>query len=241
MESESVRQLYDRYVSTFKPENATLTAAELAHYYQWCNARYLPFLKDVPKSAPILEIGCGHGRMLQYLHQKGFQNVIGIDISLEQIELATKSGLNAECADVFEYLHGTEGAFDCIIAIDVVEHFTKQELLRLFDLISRSLTRNGMLLLQTVNGEGLFPGQIIYGDLTHETILTPGSMKQLLTVSGFRTARFAECAPVANGVTGIVRSMLWRAIRFGADLARLIEVRKTQDIWTENFICSAKK
>jgi 2-polyprenyl-3-methyl-5-hydroxy-6-metoxy-1,4-benzoquinol methylase len=233
-------ELYDRYVSTFKQENEQLTAADLAHYYQWCDRRYFPFLKELPKSAAILELGCGHGRILNYLHQKGFLNVRGIDISNEQIQLAKEQGLNAERADVFEYLEGTTEKFDCIIAIDLFEHFTKAELLRLAPILKSSLRPGGLLLVQTVNGEGLFPRQIIYGDITHMTVLTPGSMSQLLRGIGFQKLEFAECAPIPRGVVGVVRSMLWKLTRFGANVLRVIEAGKRQTVWTENFITVAR-
>jgi 2-polyprenyl-3-methyl-5-hydroxy-6-metoxy-1,4-benzoquinol methylase len=232
--------LYERYVSTFKQENEQLTSADLAHYYQWCDRRYFPFLKELPKSAAILELGCGHGRILNYLHQKGFANVRGIDISSEQIMLAKEHGLNAEREDVFEYLEETTEKFDCIIAIDFFEHFTKEELMRLVPMIKSSLRPNGLLLVQTVNGEGLFPRQIIYGDITHMTVLTPGSMSQLLRGAGFQRIEFAECAPIARGVIGFVRSALWKLTRFGANVLRMIEAGKRQAVWTENFITVAR-
>jgi 2-polyprenyl-3-methyl-5-hydroxy-6-metoxy-1,4-benzoquinol methylase len=235
-------QFYDRYVSTFKHENASLTPSELAHYYRWCDARYFPILQDLPKTSSILELGCGHGRILSYLRSKGFTNVRGIDISEEQITLAQKEGLNAERADVFEYLEKQPPAsLDAVIATDFVEHFTKEELLRLFELLHTAMKPNGVLLLQTVNGEGLFPRQIIYGDLTHSTILSPGSMSQLLSATGFHDMKYFECAPLASGLKGILRSTAWNIIRAGANAIRKIESNKTQSVWTENFICSARR
>jgi cyclopropane fatty-acyl-phospholipid synthase-like methyltransferase len=235
-------QLYDRYVSTFKHENASLTPAELAHYYRWCDARYFPVLRNLERNSSILELGCGHGRILSYLRQKDFSNAKGIDISEEQIALARKDGLNAERADVFEYLNSQpQASLDSVIAIDFVEHFTKDELLRLFELLHTVMKLNGVLLLQTVNGEGLFPRQIMYGDLTHSTILSPGSMSQLLGAVGFHDVKYSECAPLSLGLKGMLRSVAWKTIRAGANAIRKIESNKTQSVWTENFICSARR
>jgi cyclopropane fatty-acyl-phospholipid synthase-like methyltransferase len=235
-------QFYDRYVSAFKHENASLTPAELVHYYEWCNARYFPTLASLEKSSSILELGCGHGRILNYLRHKGFTNASGIDVSDEQITLALKDSLNAERADVFEYLEKRSPAsVDCVIAIDFVEHFTKEELLRLFELLHSAMKPGGTLLLQTVNGEGLFPRQIMYGDLTHSTILSPGSMSQLLSVTGFHDMQYFECAPIPSGWKGMLRSRSWKIIRAGANIIRLIESNKTQSVWTENFITSARR
>ena len=246
--------LYEKYVSAFKSENSSLSEAELSRYFEWCDQRYYPILKLLPKSAAILELGCGHGRMLAYLRKNGFRNVTGIDISEEQIELAKKAALNAERADVFEYLNknspsfsrrglggGPPSGYDCIIAIDFVEHFTREELFRLFPAIHDALSANGIILIQTVNGEGLFPNQIARGDLTHETILSPGSLSQLFAATGFRDPQFFECSPVASGLKGMLRSIAWGLIRSLANTIRKIEAGKSQNIWTENLICTAKK
>ncbi len=233
---------YDRYVSTFKHENAALSPAELAHYYRWCDARYFPILQHLHKSASILELGCGHGRILSYLQNKGFTNAKGIDISEEQITIARKDGLDAERADVFEYLERQSPAsLDAVIAIDFVEHFTKQELLPLFELVHTAMKSDAILLLQTVNGEGLFPQQIMYGDLTHSTILSPGSMNQLLSTLGFHDMHYFECAPLSIGMKGRLRSTAWQMIRTVANAIRKIESNKTQSVWTENFICAARR
>jgi cyclopropane fatty-acyl-phospholipid synthase-like methyltransferase len=178
--------------------------------------------------------------MLEYLRSKRFANARGIDISEEQIALAQKQGLHAEVADVFEFLESSQGTYDAIIAIDFVEHFTKPELLRLFQLVRKALAPNGRFLIQTANGEGLFPRQIIYGDLTHMTIFTPGSIAQLLRATGFSHIEFSEAAPLASGLRGMLRSFLWNTIRFCANFVRKIEAGKSQAVWTENFITLAR-
>ena len=38
-------------------------------------------LQDIPPDATILDVGCNLGHRLHYLHEKGFANLIGIDIS----------------------------------------------------------------------------------------------------------------------------------------------------------------
>jgi len=235
------KPLYDSYVSSFNQANATLNEADLVQFYRWGEARYFPHLQHLPKDAAILELGCGHGRMLSYLKQKGFTNVTGIDLSAEQIALAQARGLNALEADVFEYLKNNSFSYDAILAIDFVEHFTKQELLELFELLRAALKPNGILLLQTPNGEGLFSRQIIYGDLTHQTIFTPSSLSQLLRLEGFEPVAITETAPLSNGLKGILRTIIWSIVRFRVNLLRKIEAGKTQKVWTENFICLAKK
>jgi cyclopropane fatty-acyl-phospholipid synthase-like methyltransferase len=234
-------RFYERYVSQFKQTNASDTPQDRAEFARVGDARYAPHFSHLNREAAILDLGCGHGRMLNYLRSRGYSNAQGIDISSEQIAIATADGLKAETADIFEYLTNHPASFDLIIAIDVVEHFTKPELLSLFDLISVALKPIGTILIQTANGEGLFPGHIMYGDLTHSTIFNASSMEQLLRATGFTQLRFAECSPLQNGVKGEARAVAWSIITGMANLIRQIECGKTQDLWTENFITSARK
>lgn len=241
-ERESYRQrLYGSYVSGFKQSNASIDEKEQRSFDRWADGRYFPALAHLKKDAQLLELGCGHGRLLSYLKTKGFTNVSGIDLSKEQIEIAQSRGLAATEAEIFSYLTLHPSSFDAIVAIDVVEHFTRYELLQLFDLIHASLRPGGSILLQTVNSESLFPRQIMYGDLTHETFLTPGSMSQLLSATGFDRIHYYDTAPLPGGAKGMLRTILWKTITVLANAIRKIEAGKSQTVWTENFLTSAFK
>ena len=124
---------------------------------------------------------------------------------------------------------------------DFVEHFTKQELLKLFPLIFRSLRKGGLFLVQTPNGEGLYPGQVIYGDLTHLTIFAQDSLEHILTLAGFRNMNFAETGPVPDTWEGKLRTFLWSIIRGVIRIIRQIEAKNSSRLWTESFICWCEK
>lgn len=234
-------ELYERYVSKFKEEKVQLSEKALASYFQWCRYKFLPLFEGIPNDGSILELGCGPGYMLQFLGQCGFQRVKGIDLSKEQIELALQRGCDAEVADLFEYLSGRTDSFDAIVALDLLEHFHKEELLALAPLLQKALKRGGKLIIQTPNGEGLFSRQIIYGDLTHLTILTPHSLQQLLRGAGFDRFRFFETGPVPKNLKGRLRLLLWQGIKGIANAIRGIETGKSQEVWTENMICWCEK
>lgn len=233
--------LYDRYVSTFKGRDSQLSADSLSSYFARCEYKFLPLLERLRPESTILELGCGSGYMLEFLKRCGFTQVKGIDISKEQVELAINRGHDAEVADVFNYLNGKDDTFDAIVALDFIEHFHKEELMTLIPLIFRSLKKSGTLILQTPNGEGLFPREIIYGDLTHLTIFTPNSLRQILKETGFQGFRFIDTGPVPKNIMGRLRLLLWRLIEFLANTVRRIEAGKSQAIWTENMICYCEK
>ena len=229
--------LYRAYVSTFKGE-PDLTAEPS---FLWWDHKYLPLLSELDRAAPMLEIGCGSGALLAYLGRRGFSHAEGIDISEEQVELARRRRVTAQCAGAFDYLAEHENEFQVILAVDVLEHFGRDELITLASLVAAALKPGGRLIVQTANGAGLFPHQVIYGDLTHLTIFTPESLAQLLRPAGFRNLAFYETGPIPIRLRGKLDTMLWAAIKQVANTVRTIETGKRQDIWTENFICRALK
>jgi 2-polyprenyl-3-methyl-5-hydroxy-6-metoxy-1,4-benzoquinol methylase len=229
--------LYRRYVSTFKADLKLGAEPSTA----WWDHKYLPLLHGLDASAAIVEIGCGGGELLAYLGRRGFSHAVGIDISAEQVTLARARGVQAELADAFEYLAQRAEAFDAVVAIDVLEHLTRDELLRLAPVVLSALRPGGRLLVQTANGAGLLSRQVIYGDLTHVTVFTPQSLAQLLRPTGFGELAFYETGPVPIRLRGRLDAALWSAIKGVANLVRRIETGKRQSIWTENFICVAFK
>jgi 2-polyprenyl-3-methyl-5-hydroxy-6-metoxy-1,4-benzoquinol methylase len=231
-------RLYARYVTCFKASAAVPSDAAFA---LWANDRYLPHLSHLPKHSRILEIGCGDGRMLSYLRSKGYVNALGIDGSAEQIARARRRNVPAAHAEVFDFLRGQKEEYDGIIAIDVLEHFTKEELLDLFMMAFAAMKPGASILLQTVNGDGIFAGHFAYGDLTHMTILNEASLGQILRFAGFADERFEEAGPAANSVSGIFRAGAWSVVRLGLNVARGIESGEVRGLWTGNMICSARK
>lgn len=227
-------ELYSRYASTQQKFNYDfLSKKQLA----WYRHKFPSIFLNLNPNSSILDLGCGQGHFMEFLKTEGFLNVEGIDISKEQVDIANSRGINAQIADAITFLQSKKESYDAIIALDVIEHFRKDELLVLFNEIHNSLRNDGELIIQTPNGSGLFPNQVIYGDLTQLTIFTPGSLEQLLRITGFGDIKFFETGPFQVDITGSFRLLLWKIIKLVVNLIRLIEVGKQQDIWTANMIC----
>lgn len=235
MQSDFRATLYGGYISTFKAQSASAPSAA------WWDHKYLPLLEDLDRAAPILELGCGDGALLAYLAERGFSNAAGVDISPEQVAVAKTRGQDVVCGDALAYLERRASSQAALLAVDVLEHLTRDELLHLAEVMFDALRPGGRLLIQTANGAGLFPGQVIYGDLTHQTVFTPGSLSQLLTQAGFWRLSFYETGPIPIRVRGKLNVAVWHAIKALANAVRYVETGKRQAIWTENFICSAFK
>jgi pseudaminic acid biosynthesis-associated methylase len=88
------------------------------------------FLKDIPRDASILEVGCNLGNQLLLLHQMGFISLHGIDIQSEVVKqaqarlpfanLAEGSGLQIPYA---------AGQFDLVFTSGVLIHIAPSDLL----------------------------------------------------------------------------------------------------------------
>jgi len=215
--------LYGSYRSGFKGVGESsptpLTRSQTAALRYFID----PFLVGLPNSAAILDLGCGDGKLLAHLKSSGFMNARGVDCSAEQAQTAVARGVAAEQGDLFETLAANPGAYDAILAIDVIEHMTKPELARLGRLLRTALRPGGLLVLQTPNGEGVGARRIVYGDLTHETIFNQSSLGQYLRAFGFTNLRFRETGPVPHSLNGRIRWIGWRVLRLISQLVSLIQ------------------
>ena len=233
--------LYEKYVSQFKDHTVTLSFEEKNRLWAAFEYRYLPYIQGVGKGSRILELGCGPGYLLQFLKEREFCNIQGIDVSAEQVDIAKELGCNAVETDVFEYLASAEGVYDVIIAVDFVEHFHREELIELLGKVEQALRRGGRFILQTPNGEGLFSRQLIYGDLTHCTIFTPNSLKQLLQMAGFVEVEFSETGPIPRNLAGKARLIGWKLVKLGVNGVRRVQSGKKQALWGDNVICCCRR
>jgi ubiquinone/menaquinone biosynthesis C-methylase UbiE len=77
---------------------------------------------NLSKDARILEVGCSGGPLISLLKNENFQNVFGIDISENAIEVCKERGVNNTFVmDALNLKFGNE-EFDLIIASDILEH-----------------------------------------------------------------------------------------------------------------------
>jgi len=233
--------LYSRYVSAFKAEQGGAGHDLPPSRRAWLKRRVLPLLMQLPRTARICELGCGDGGFLGFLRESGFDDVHGVDWSAEQAALAQARGLDVSVGDLFDVLVAAHEAFDVVVAIDVIEHLSHEQLLRFGPLLMQALRPGGILLLQTPNGEGLFSGHVIHGDLTHCTIFNDSSIKQYLRAFGFEDIQVVETGPVPYGLRGMSRWMLWNIFRFVGQAAVAVESGRVPRVLTQEFLCTARK
>jgi SAM-dependent methyltransferase len=206
--------------------------------------RLLTFLPE-DKDTRVLDLGCGYGNWLYWLKQNGYHNLEGVDCSPEQVQAAHSIGLDCVMqGDIKAHLADRKSeSCDVVLAFDVLEHFGKEEALQFADEVFRVLTPGGLLILHLPNGAGFLSGSIVYGDFTHEFIVTKRSLGQLLRCVGFSQIRAYEDAPLVHGLLSTVRLLVWKVAR---TVLRIIHAAQTGDtdgglILTQNFLAIARK
>jgi SAM-dependent methyltransferase len=192
-----------------------------ASAYKWFFRRWLP----LEKAARIADVGCGGGQMLAAFRRLGYQSLVGVDISEQQVGLARRAGFDVECGDAMAFLSSHCGEFDLITAIDILEHLNKDEVMTFFEMAHAALRPGGRLILQMPNPNSPAGMRIRYGDFTHEVCLSPDCAGRLLSLTGFESCESRETGPVPSwtSIVSLMRWFLWQALRLGFIVYELIE------------------
>ncbi len=243
MEREEYRKrLYESYESRPRPARPEITLEAIERQFPvWENRfrRHLP--RDL--SAPVIDVGCGSGGFVYYLRRVGYSDVSGIDLSGEQVAAARSLGIDGVTReDVRDHLADHPATYGAVVARDLVEHFTREEVIDLLILIQKSLLPGGVLLVQTVNLESPFSLRYRWGDLTHESGFTSYSLQTALQLAGFSQASSFPAPPVFRySLKSAVRSVLWKGIESIWRFALLVESGYGRGIFTANLVTAARK
>ena len=172
-EDDSAEHPYLDFERTFRgPENRVLEIQRA----------YLPLLDD---HAPVLDIGCGRGELLDLLREARI-DASGVDIDAGMVEHARAKGHEVALGDGIEYLRSAEqGSLGAVVAIEVIEHLPYQQLTELLHLARSRLRPDGVLLVETVNPHAIDAMKAFWVDLTHVQPIFPEVALELCRLAGF--------------------------------------------------------
>ena len=235
-------KLYKKYVSTHISTNkGKPSLEEFKHRSVVYTKQFGNFLPD-DKDAKIVDLGCGSGSIVWWLHNLGYSHAMGIDISAEQIEVGKELGINnIEQQDIKVFLENKKDFYNLIFARDVLEHFKKEEIVEILSYCYAALQGEGVMIIQVPNAESPFGGRIRYGDFTHEIAFTSSSLSQILLSAGFKEVNVYPAEPVVFNAKTFVRFFLWKIVEFLYKFLLFTEIGRTKSIVTQNIIAVAKK
>jgi ubiquinone/menaquinone biosynthesis C-methylase UbiE len=155
---------------------------------EWLRYNYQKILPG-NQNAKILEIGPGHGELLELLiRDMKYENVVGADISAEVVSFCNQAMPNSVklLSGDNEYLKENHNSFDVIFVIHVLEHIPKSETHSFLSTLHYALKPSGVLIVEVPNMANPVVGlNFRYADFTHEVGYTDASLKYVLRRAGF--------------------------------------------------------
>ncbi|OAL77851.1 hypothetical protein AY606_10395 [Acinetobacter sp. SFB] len=129
----------------------------------------------------VLEIGFGNGSFLTYALERGW-SVYGIEVNDDLITIANKKGF--QVCSTMDYLE--DNVFDLIVAFDVLEHITSNELIEFTVKIKSKLKNGGFFVARFPNGDSPIGMKNQNGDLTHLNCIGSNKIIQLSKYCDFK-------------------------------------------------------
>ena len=227
------KELYENYLSTGQVDKVDI----ISKNNLYCNYLQVKFFKNVSKKDKIIDLACGYGEVVYFFENKGFENITGVEISKELVDLSKQLGVkNVVEGDIYKYLNSVEdNSIKVFVMKDIIEHFEVDELANLLRLIKTKLKSDGFIIGHVPNGSGIFGMLIKYNDLTHKIAYTQKSLQQLAKICGFKIVEVYEDKPLTAGLKGVIRRSVWSVLKFPFKLIYYIETGNSNILLSQNI------
>lgn len=147
---------------------------------------YVPYLRG---AAPVLDLGCGRGEMLDLLKQNDI-GAVGIELNDRLAAYCRRKGHTVHVADAISYLAGQpDGSIGAVFSAQFIEHIDQSQLEDFFALAKRKLRPGGVLIAETVNPHSIPAMKCFWVDPTHKTPIFPETAVALCRLAGFGEAQ----------------------------------------------------
>lgn len=145
----------------------------------------------------ILEFGFGQGNFLDWGKNQGYQ-ISGVERQQALVDSAAQRGHDVACAKSLKELPAQQ-PLDAIVALDVLEHMTYDELFDFFEQAAERLSVGGVLLIKVPNGVSPFGRAYQHVDVTHRSTLSHGRLQQMGQGYGFELSGSFNSARAMRG------------------------------------------
>jgi len=155
----SKKRIYrDYYRLHILPRKGPLTKKRLISSAKTFDLHFGEFLPQ-NRESPLLDVGCGSGALVWWLHSRGYANAAGIDLSQDQIAAGHALNIvNLFNEGLTEHLERCATRYSLVFLRDVIEHIAPDELLDFMDVVYSAVSLEGRVVLQTPNASHPFLG-----------------------------------------------------------------------------------
>lgn len=235
--------LYGNYHSTQSGRAGGTDASTLFEREKRQFIREIIPLLPPNKNVVIFDMGCGSGSLLKALQENGFTEAHGMDISPEQVQIAGKMGVsNVKEGDALSYVANNTAAFDVLLGMDIIEHFTKNELVELLQNIKKSLKPGGIAIFRTPNLDAFLSSVFANGDFTHENYMNASSAQQVCLACGFNNVTVLPgVMHIENPVKEMMRKCAAMLLKLRFKMYLFATARSSKNVlWSPNMIIIAR-
>lgn len=145
----------------------------------------------------VLDIGCGRGELLKQFSAAGI-NAYGVDLDTVMVNVANSNGCKAMYGDGIAHLRSLEdGSLGGVVAVQVVEHLTREQLKELCELGKRKVKTGGRIAFETINPQSLLAlSSNYFRDPTHVWPMHPDTLGYMATLAGLKVIETKMLSPV---------------------------------------------
>lgn len=172
-----------------------------SHYQEYCDRTFnispgyflAPLISNLSPEAKILDIGCGSGRDLLWLTNKGFRPT-GFERSKNLAALARQNSGCPVLEGDFTLFNFADLRFDAVLMIGAMVHLRHSAVAPALSRISKSLIGGGLIYLTLKEGEGT------YGDKDGRffSLWQTEELQEIFEDYGFRVLSFSRDISALN-------------------------------------------
>lgn len=157
---------------------------------------YPELFKDA--RGPVLDIGSGRGELLRLFTAGGIQ-AYGVDLDTVMVNVANSNGCKTLSGDGIAHLRSLpDASLGGIVAIQVVEHLTREQLKELCELAKIKVKPGGRVAFETINPQSLLAlSSNYFRDPTHVWPMHPDTLGYMATLAGLKIIDTKMLSPVS--------------------------------------------
>lgn len=143
------------------------------------------YIRLLAGAAPVLELGCGRGELLEALRDAGV-DASGVDSDPAMVAACRRVGLAAKQGDALETLRAQEaGSLGGVTVIHVLEHLPAATWMSIVEAAAVALRPGGVLLVECPNPDSLRVGAgLFWVDPTHRAPVHPQALAFVMRALG---------------------------------------------------------
>lgn len=147
---------------------------------------------------PVLEIGSGRGELQRLLRAAKIDSY-GVDLDTVMVNVANSNGCKTLYGDGISHLRSVaDRSLGGLVAIQVVEHLSREQLSELCDLAKRKVRQGGRIAFETINPQSMLAlSSNYFRDPTHVWPMHPDTLGYMATLAGLKIVETKMLSPVA--------------------------------------------